>query len=218
MSIKRKLSLILLVFSLSVAAVCGTGYIGLETLSIARAFVAGEGLYSKAQRDAIRTLEKYALLHDPIDYAQFFNYLKIEEGDRLARIEIEKENPDFDVIDRGLIQGGNHPGEVRDMAIQLRRFRRIKFVDQAFQAWVAGDRNTDELKMIARQIHQQLQSGPLTLQDTRKYFSQIEELNRKFTRNEEIIGRGRTVDEGRLSLGLHFAGREFLGPRALDLA
>ena len=60
--------------ALAIAGLC------MSTLSAMRAFVGGESLWSKAQRDAVAHLHEYALGGDPDEYKQFRVNLAVSDG------------------------------------------------------------------------------------------------------------------------------------------
>jgi len=51
-------------------------YICIHTLSSVRAYVGAEGLWSKAQKDAAYSLQKYGRSHDEQDYKDYQGFLK----------------------------------------------------------------------------------------------------------------------------------------------
>src|SRR6185369_10627798 len=71
----------------------------MEMLSAVRAYVGGEALWSKAQKDAVG----------------------VTFGDRRARLELEKPAPDMRNVTEGFVTGRNHPDDVAGMATLFRR-------------------------------------------------------------------------------------------------
>jgi hypothetical protein len=108
-------------------------------LSSVRAYVGGESLWSKAQKDAVFHLQKYAAGRDPEELRQFRANMAIPLGDHEARTEMEKSNPDLDKVRQGFIRGGNHPDDVDGMFNLYRRFKWVSFMQRAVRAWDAGD-------------------------------------------------------------------------------
>ena len=49
----------------------------------------GEGFWSKAQKDAVYHLMRYARNSDPAEYASFRKCLTVPLGDREARLQLE---------------------------------------------------------------------------------------------------------------------------------
>src|SRR6201991_3382543 len=60
----------------------------LHTLSSLRAYVGGEGLWSKAQKDAVFHLYQYGVARDEQDYRQFEKFMRVPLGDAKARQEL----------------------------------------------------------------------------------------------------------------------------------
>src|SRR5262249_6209320 len=83
--------------------------LSIDLLSAVRAYVTGESLYSKGQKDAQIHLLDYADFEREEDYARFEQALAVPLGDRLAREELQKPRPDLDTVRRGFALGGNHP-------------------------------------------------------------------------------------------------------------
>ena len=90
---------------------------GFEILSASRAYVGGEGLWSKAQKDAVNHLLRYAYGREEGEFMRFRAALQIPLGDRTARLELERAAPDYDAVRRGFLQGRNHPDDVDRMAL-----------------------------------------------------------------------------------------------------
>src|ERR1700722_8196785 len=65
-------------------------------LSSVRAYVGGESLWSKAQKDAVFHLQNYAGSRSREDLAQFRADIAIPMGDHEARLEMDKPHPDFE--------------------------------------------------------------------------------------------------------------------------
>src|SRR5688572_10801124 len=88
LSISKKLTLMIVVFCLIICSLLGLSYVGREILSGVRAYVGGEGLWAKAQKDAVYHLRKYADTKDEHDYMRYLQYLQVPLGDHKARLEL----------------------------------------------------------------------------------------------------------------------------------
>src|SRR5437879_5143078 len=100
-SIARKLYFTVGIMAFLIAIELFTLWFAIHTLSSVRAYVGGEGLWSKAQKDAIYYLQKYSRTHDEADYIAFRNFMKVPLGDHQARTEMLKEKPDLNIIRQG---------------------------------------------------------------------------------------------------------------------
>ena len=84
-------------------------------LSSLRAYVGGESMWSKAQKDAVFHLQKYAVNHAPEDLRLFRADIAIPLGDHEARLEMNKPHPNIRTVRQGFIRGGNHRDDVDGM-------------------------------------------------------------------------------------------------------
>src|SRR5436190_19380629 len=98
LSIAQKLGLMITILSLVVCGLFSVSLYGVRMLSGIRAYVGGEGLWSKAQKQAIFRLNRYVDTGDEADYQRFLTYLDVPRGDRQAREELEKRQPDPGII------------------------------------------------------------------------------------------------------------------------
>src|ERR1700733_55461 len=68
-------------------------FFSLHTLSSLRAYVGGEGLWSKAEKDAVFHLYQYGVSRNERDYEQFRQFMQVPIGDARTRGELLKKNP-----------------------------------------------------------------------------------------------------------------------------
>ncbi len=166
----------------------------MSTLSSVRAFVNGEGLWSKAQKDAITSLHQYIITSEYQDYLQYQKHLEVPLGDRLARLELEKENPDFNIVFKGFILGKNHHADIDGMIRLLNRFSGISYISKAIDAWSSADLILDELMTLATKLELKIQSKNLTPKEVRRAVKQLDNINVRFTHHENrfsyYLGQG----------------------------
>ncbi|WP_373512572.1 hypothetical protein, partial [Persicitalea sp.] len=67
LSIARKLYSVVGIMAVLIVVEIGTLYFAVHTLSSVRAFVGAEGLWSKAQKDAVYNLQQYSQTHSEKD-------------------------------------------------------------------------------------------------------------------------------------------------------
>src|ERR1700744_2448870 len=89
-SIAKKLYFTVGIMALLIAIELFVLFFSIHTLSSVRAYVGGEGLWSKAQKDAMYQLLKYARTHDEADYTEFLSFMKVNQGDHKARMGMSK--------------------------------------------------------------------------------------------------------------------------------
>src|SRR3954451_5840542 len=90
-------------------------FFSLGTLSSLRAYVGGEGLWSKAQKDAIFHLYRYGVSHTDQDYQLFEQFMRVPMGDARARQELFAVNANLDAAREGFLEGRNHPDDIDGM-------------------------------------------------------------------------------------------------------
>jgi diguanylate cyclase (GGDEF)-like protein len=155
----RRLARIAWLFSGIIVLSLAFTYYGIGLLGAGRAYVGGEGLWSKSQKDMVYSLARYARYHNIDDYQTFLASRAVILGDRQARIELEKPDPDFALARAGLLQGRNHPDDVDGMIRLFRDFRRVPDIDKAIDIWTRADAEIDQLLSIGEQIHDAVQRG-----------------------------------------------------------
>jgi hypothetical protein len=151
----KKLFVIVGVFVAVVVCVFFLGVFRSDILSGVRAYVGGEGLWSKAQKGAVLSLMRYAEAHHESDYQEYLDDIAVPEGDKLARLELEHPKADMDVVRRGFVQGRNSPDDVESMARLFRRFRHVGYMAQAIAIWTEGDEYVDRLRELAADLHRE---------------------------------------------------------------
>jgi PAS domain S-box-containing protein len=157
--VSRKLIAIVWLFLFVVVGLLGLSYLAIENLSAVRAYVGGEGLWSKAQKQAVYALLQYSLSRSEQDYQTFQRALLVPSGDRQARLELEKPTPDLGMLRSGLLQGRNSPDDIEGMVTLYRRFRHTKYMEEAVTDWTKADLLIEELYRLGEELHREIGSA-----------------------------------------------------------
>jgi len=157
--IARKLQIIVGVFIAIVICVFYLGVLRSEILSGVRAYVGGEGLWSKAEKRTVLSLTAYATSHAESDYQQYLAEIAVPAGDKQARLQLERPSPDMALVQQGFVQGRNNPADVDNMSKLFRRFGRIGYMARAIVVWTEGDRYIDQLRALADDLHREVNSA-----------------------------------------------------------
>jgi len=155
----RKLQIIVGVFVAIVICVFYLGVLRSEILSGVRAYVGGEGLWSKAEKRAVLSLTEYATSHAESDYQQYLAEIAVPAGDKQARLQLERLSPDMALVQQGFVQGRNNPADVDNMSMLFRRFGSIGYMARAIVVWTEGDRYIDQLRSLADDLHREVNSA-----------------------------------------------------------
>lgn len=178
----------------------------LYLLSGVRAYVTGESLYSKGQKDAQIYLLDYAEFHREADYQGLHRALSVPIADRIAREELQKPNPDLEVARQGFIDGGNHPDDVAALIRLFRWFSRTPLMSEAIVTWTEGDRVIEQMRSLAEVAHERVLAGDADSLALRQIRARAPELNQQLTQLESRfsaqLGEASRLTQ-RLLLGLN---------------
>lgn len=180
--IRTKLACLLGILLVNLTAVIAVGAFGMSVLSSLRAYVGGEGLWAKAQKNAILSLNRYAATRDEADYKSFESCLIVPLGDRRARLALQRPEPDVAAAESGFLQGGNHPDDVHGLAMTFLRFRRVSYIKRAVGYWTQGDALVIELQASAAALHKAVAAGSAA--DVRRLLARIGAINEGLTEAE----------------------------------
>src|SRR3954462_12812306 len=100
-SISKRLYFIVGAMAVLIAVELVTLWFAIHTLSSVRAFVGAEGLWSKAEKDAVYQLRKYSISRNEDDYKTSLKFLSVPLGDHRTRMELLKPHPDMEIARQG---------------------------------------------------------------------------------------------------------------------
>jgi signal transduction histidine kinase len=172
-------------FLVVVALLAALAIEGFDILSSARAYVGGESLWSKGQKDAVYHLGRYIDSHDEADWRKFEQALAVPLGDRQARTELDRPQPDDRRVREGFLAGGNHPDDIGGLIRLYRRFGGIPFMAEAIAIWAEGDVGIAELNLLGQQVHTLVASGRADSAELRRTLAQLPALNERLTDLEQ---------------------------------
>ncbi len=194
LSVVKKLYFVVGGMALLIAIELGTLVFALSTLSSVRAFVGGEGLWSKAQKNAIHSLSSYIFTKEQHYYEDFHKHMQIPLGDRRARLELMKENPDIAAVYAGFTQGQIHADDIPGVIRMLRRFGGVSYIQRAVAAWTHADELLNILIQKAEELRLLFARPDVDSQEVKRILSEINDLNVQLTHYEtefsSVLGEG----------------------------
>jgi diguanylate cyclase (GGDEF)-like protein len=170
---------IIWMFAVIVLCLLALANFSFGVLSSVRAYVGGESLWSKAQKDAVYHLQKYAVSGASKELRQFRADIAVPLGDHEARIEMDKPNPDFEKVRQGFMRGGNHPDDVDGMFNLYRRFAWVSFMQRAIRAWESGDRYIVLLDDSGTLLQREIESPAPSAEKIQAILAEIFVINEK---------------------------------------
>jgi hypothetical protein len=142
--------------SLSVMLVAAV--ISIESLSTIRAYVGGEGLYSKGQKNATYYLAQYSVSHSEEDFQQYLTAIAFPLGDQKARLALQRNPVDLNAAHEGFLAGGNDSADIDSIIVLFRLFGNVGPVRRAIEIWTEGDTYTQRIGAVAARMHQASQN------------------------------------------------------------
>src|SRR6185436_18042170 len=131
----------------------------MNILMATRALAEGESLWSKGQKEAIFYLLRYTETRSEVDFRKYRKGIGVTQGDKIARLELEKPDPDYATVWQGFVQGENYPNDIPGVIMLFRRFRNIEFMAEVIDLWTEGDRLIGELAVAAEELNASILSG-----------------------------------------------------------
>jgi PAS domain S-box-containing protein len=215
---RRRGRLLIALFTVTVSSLLVLAVFCMDVLSAARAYVGGESLWSKAQKDGVRYLMRYAESHDDNDWRRYQQAISIPLGDRVAREELEKPQPDLAAARGGFLDGGIHPDDIPRIIRLFRWFRHVRFLDRAIGIWAEGDRLVAELNEVAEQLQAMVVAGS-DPSAVRPLLTRIEQLDQRLTplevRFSETLGEASRQTQTLLTIAVTAIGALLIAFAAL---
>ena len=170
-----------------IAGLVAVAITSMQFLAAATAYVNGESLWSKAQKDAVHHLVRYAASRDEADFREYRRRIAVTLGGRAARLELEKARFDREAAYRGLLQGGNHPDDLAGIVAVFRWFRRAPYIGDAIDIRAEGDRLIEQLDRAAVRLREGFARGDATPATVAPVLGEIHALNSRLTVLEERL-------------------------------
>lgn len=183
----RRWLLIIWPFLATVALLLLLSNASLHVMAGMRAFVSAESLWSKAQKTAVGHLEQYAQTRNEDAYQRYLAEMAVARGMRNARIELDKPDPDLEIVRDGFRDARNHPADIESMIDLFRRFRNVGFMATAITIWIQADAQITELESTARALHAAIATGKARPDDIQALADRVRAIDRQLTPWEEAF-------------------------------
>jgi methyl-accepting chemotaxis protein len=157
----------------------------LNTLSSLRAYVGGEGLWSKAQKDAVFHLYKYGVSHTEKDYELFERFMQIPAGDAKTRRELLAGDGNMDVARQGFLEGRNNPDDIDGMIHLFIHFSNVSYIRKAISIWGDAQAVVMQLPPIAERLHAEINSPNPSQESVDELLDTLYAINQKLTAFED---------------------------------
>lgn len=183
--IGSKLVAIVAVFVIVICAVTGLFVMAYNISVGVRAYVGGEGMWSKGQKDAVYSLSRYLGTGDERDYRDYQAAIALPLGDRAARLEMEKPRFEQGPVFSGFVQGGNSAEDIPYMIFLFRHFNGMPYFSQAITVWREAERELLNLPLLAEEARLHMAAGPLADGERSAYLDRVQLINARVTPLEQ---------------------------------
>lgn len=170
------------IFTVALLAVVALGFAGMEISNITRTYATGEAQYSKAQKEAVIVLMRFAQSGAEADYARFKTSLSVLHGDRKARLALEAVPADLDAAREGFLQGRNAPQDISTLIVGFRLFHKWPPFAQAVRDWRIADQQFLRMEQLGEEIRAVVETGATA---TPAQMAEIAQLDQVSTLSEQ---------------------------------
>jgi diguanylate cyclase (GGDEF)-like protein/PAS domain S-box-containing protein len=132
-----------------VAAMLAVSLYTVEMLAAGRTFIAAEGRWAKAERDAALHLARYLQTGASEDYLAYQAAIGVIEGSRAAREELGRPEPDMGAVRAQLRGTGVTDADVDDIVFVAGQLAGFEPSIYLVNLWRQADVLTDEIRLLA---------------------------------------------------------------------
>ncbi|MEL7832564.1 sensor histidine kinase [Fodinibius sp. Rm-B-1B1-1] len=178
---KKTNTAIIIIFVVIAAFTFVAGHYGTKTTSAVRAYVTGEGQWTKAQKEATHQLILYSIHQDTSYYNNFREKLKLHHSFTEARKTLLSENPDIFRATQKFKTSDLHSDDI-DLIIWLtRNFKEFSHFKKALAIWEEGDKYIAKLDSLGYQVHQTIQAEEMNQSKQLQYLTKVSSLDNTLT-------------------------------------
>ncbi len=134
----------------------------LEIQAGATAYIIGEGHWSKAQKDAVYHLYRYAEYGEAQSLVQTRKALAVPLADRAARLALEQTPIDLERARAGFLAGGNAPQDVRRLIRVFRYLADAPYLRDSIALWRQSDVEILKLQALVNEIEGRQMRTPIS--------------------------------------------------------
>jgi PAS domain S-box-containing protein len=150
---------IAVVFVAIVALQLALAVVSIDVLTAVRAYVNGESLYSKGQKDAHVHLLDYLEQRRDGDYYAFVSALSVPLGDRVAREALLQPRPDIEQARLGFLAGANQADDADSMVRLFVWFGDLPLMAGAIATWTEADQLIERMQELAHEARRRIANG-----------------------------------------------------------
>jgi diguanylate cyclase (GGDEF)-like protein len=149
----KRMLLIVSPFLVIVAVLVWLAIFSIDILAAGRAYVEGESLWSKNQKEAVFKLLLFAKRGFEADFVAYQEAIRAPLAFRKGRLELDKPSPDRAALYAAFVEGGTHPDDVPGVINLYQRFGHVSYMHRVVDIWKIGDEHIAAIDALAKQLH-----------------------------------------------------------------
>ncbi len=121
------------------------------------------------------------------DFERYTAAIAVPLGDRRAREELDRPEPNYALARQGFLDGGNNPDDIDGMISLFRRFRHVNYIERAIGIWTKADHEIERLNESAMRLHALVQTGARDPAAVQAALDEINAINARLTPLEDAF-------------------------------
>ncbi|HEX5167656.1 MAG TPA: HAMP domain-containing sensor histidine kinase [Cyclobacteriaceae bacterium] len=147
--------------------------------SCIRAYINGESMYAKGEKDAAQSLILYLHSRNEEDYEHFVKALATPINDGHARINMNR-GARRELVKDNFILGKNHPDDVDNLIWLYENFKNLPFMKKCINIWSEGDSLIEIKNNLGVEAHSKISNNSFNHND------EIDLMQRILSNNNEL--------------------------------
>jgi hypothetical protein len=181
---RRETGLLIGLLFATVLSLSGLAVLGIEALSVTRAYTAVASAWSLSQNDAAFHLTQYAASHDPGDYADFLQAAERPAHALVALAELASPDPNPLVARAAFHESGVDDRDADEILRSARIVRALGLTETFLARRVALDTELKELGQLGTLLHGQIMSSDPSPARMKLILSRIHDVKHRVNRLE----------------------------------
>jgi diguanylate cyclase (GGDEF)-like protein len=175
----KRMLLIVSPFLAIVVVLVWVAIASIDILAAGRAYVEGESLWSKNQKEAVFHLLRFADTSSESDFRNYQEAMMVPRSFRRARVELEKQAPNYSTVRDSLLEGGTHPDDIPGVIRLYQRFHGVSYMQRVLDIWRLGDEFVARLDAAAEELYAFHRSGRVDPSGRDAILNRIIQINRE---------------------------------------
>lgn len=180
MSFKAQSRIVVLLVSFTALILIIFNIYSSKIRSSIRAYINGESMYSKGQKDGLLNLTNYLNTGDTTYWHGYVESLKVPQSDNKARHAMINNEPDS-VVHAYFLAGGVHPNDIGNLIWMFKNFRGIPAFQHAIDQWSKSEVILLDLAKTANEVKYDIDNGIMDESMKNQLFINISKANTQLT-------------------------------------